>query len=109
MSTSDARTGAATTAPDGEGSKAPRPTMSALEAELAATRQELTATIDALSDRLDPRVRAAAVMDQGRTLLRDAMGTDPAADRERRGRARAVVGAVAAGAALLLTAALRRR
>lgn len=85
------------------------PKISALEAELAATRAELAATVDELSTRLDPRTQASEAVENGRRLVRDAVGNDPAADPAARKRARIVLGAAAGVVGLVVTGIIRRR
>lgn len=82
------------------------PRIAALEAEVALSRQQLAATVDALSTRVDPRVQAQRAVDGGRRLVRDAK--DPAALPEERARARTVL-AVAGGVAALVAVGLVRR
>jgi hypothetical protein len=41
-----------------------------LRREIAATRERMSKTIEAIAERLDPRARAAEVLEQGNTLAR---------------------------------------
>lgn len=85
------------------------PKIAALEAELALNRAQLASTVDELSTRLDPRYQAAQAVDSGRRLVRNAVGTDPEANPQARGRARAVLGAGVAALGLVVALAVRRR
>ncbi|MGV8967844.1 MAG: DUF3618 domain-containing protein [Cellulomonas sp.] len=92
-------------------SSAPTPTPDELEARLARNRADLAATIDELTERLDPRVRATETVTRAKQLVHDA-GTDPSTSTAARDRARKVLGAGAlgvAGVVALLTAVARRR
>ncbi|MGV8978939.1 MAG: DUF3618 domain-containing protein [Cellulomonas sp.] len=84
------------------------PKIAALEAELAATRAQLAATVEELSTRLDPRYQAGQAAEKGRQLVRDAIGTDPAADPSARNRARVVLGAGTAALGIIVSAIVRR-
>jgi Protein of unknown function (DUF3618) len=88
---------------------ATEPKIAALEAELAATRAQLEATVEELSTRLDPRYQAGQAADKSRRLVRDAIGTDPAADPSARTRARVVLGAGVAALGIVVSAVARRR
>ncbi|HEY0216351.1 MAG TPA: DUF3618 domain-containing protein [Cellulomonas sp.] len=83
-----------------------KPTIADLEAEIVLTRAELAGTADELAARLDPRRQAADAAEAGRKLVRDAVGTDPAADPAKRVRSRTVlvvgVGVVALAVVLLV-------
>ncbi len=83
--------------------------VTALEAEIVATRLELAATVDELTTRLDPRRQAAEAVDGGKRLVRDAVGTDPAADPGARTKARVVLGAGAVAVAAVVGGLIRRR
>lgn len=80
--------------------------MKALEAELQLTRGELAATVDELTDRLNPKTQAERAVAEGKRLVSDA--TDPSAAPEARKRARTVL-AVAGGVGALLVTGLVRR
>ncbi|CAN5145098.1 hypothetical protein BH11ACT1_BH11ACT1_17560 [soil metagenome] len=88
---------------------ATEPKIAALEAELAATRAQLVETVEELSTRLDPRYQAGQAAEKGRRLVRDALGTDPAADPSARTRARVVLGAGVAALGIVVSAIARRR
>ncbi|GAA3798860.1 DUF3618 domain-containing protein [Cellulomonas soli] len=84
------------------------PRMVEIEAELERARAELAATVDELTDRLDPRTQAARAAEQGRKVVRDAFGSGvPVADRRRALKAVAVV-AAALGVVVVLAARRRR-
>lgn len=83
------------------------PRMVEAESEVARTRAELAATVDALADRLDPRAQAKSAVDGTKRLWEDATTKD--ADPRRQKRARAVLGGAVAVVALLAAAGLRRR
>jgi hypothetical protein len=85
------------------------PKIAALEAELAATRAQLTETVDELSTRLDPRYQASQATARGRRLVRDAIGIASDADPSARTRARVVLGSGLAALAVVVSAAARRR
>ena len=78
-----------------------------IEAQIARNRAELAATIDELSDRLDPKAKAEELVERAKQLVKDA-GTDPDTRPEDRNRARIVVGVAAAAPVGLLTALLRK-
>ncbi|NMR19710.1 DUF3618 domain-containing protein [Cellulomonas fimi] len=88
-------------------SPAGSPTPRDIEAELERNRAELAATIDELTYRLDPRVKANEAVGRAKQMLHDA-GTDPATAPEARNRARVVLG-VAAAAVLGLVVAVARK
>jgi hypothetical protein len=88
---------------------APRPTVADLEAEILRTRAELAGTADELVARLDPRRQAAEASESARRLVRDAVGTDPAADPARRTRSRLVLAAGVGAVALAVVLLVRRR
>ncbi|MDC7122315.1 DUF3618 domain-containing protein [Cellulomonas fimi] len=83
------------------------PRMVEAESEVARTRAELAATVDALADRLDPRAQAKSAVDGTKRLWSDATTKD--ADPHRQKRARAVIGGAVAVVALLAAAGLRRK
>ena len=78
-----------------------RPTPSEVEAQLAQSRAELAATIDELTNRLDPRVRARESVARAKKLLHD-MGTDPSVSAADRDHARKVLGLGAVGLAAVV-------
>lgn len=84
------------------------PTPQDLEATLERNRAELAATIDELTNRLNPRVRANEAVTRAKQLVHDA-GTDPATTAEDRNRARAILGVGAATVVALVAALVRRR
>lgn len=84
------------------------PKPEALEAQLAKQRAELAATIDQLSFRLDPRIKATEAVASAKQLVHDA-GTDPETTPEARNRARKYLGIGAAAAVGLLTALVARK
>lgn len=84
------------------------PSVDDLETEIALTRAELARTADELAARLDPRRQAAEAADNAKRLVRDAVGTDPAADPTNRNRSRTIL-AVGVGIAALTVALLIRR
>lgn len=89
----------------------PSPTPAEIEARLEKNRADLAATIDELSERLNPKVRAAETVTQAKQVLHDA-GTDPSTSQPDRDRARKIVGIGALGVAgfvALVTAIARRR
>jgi len=83
------------------------PRILEIEAEVAATRARLAATVDELTDALDPRVQASKAVDSGKQLFKDAVSSD--ADPKARTRARMVIGAAVAVVAVLVAARLRSR
>lgn len=86
----------------------PKPTIGELETEIALTRAQLAGTADALAERLSPKRQVADVRYGAEKLVRDAVGTDPAADPANRNRARIVLGA-GVGAVVLAVVLLARR
>lgn len=76
------------------------PTPEELEAQLAKQRAELASTIDQLSFRLDPRIKATEAVASAKQLVHDA-GTDPETTPEARNRARKYLG-IGAGALVAL-------
>lgn len=97
--------------PDSEGTPAPRPTPDQIEARLEQNRADLAATIDELTERLDPRVRATETVTRAKQVLHDA-GTDPSTSTAARDHARKLLGIGALGVAGLVavvSAIARRR
>lgn len=88
---------------------APKLTVADYEAEVARSRADLAATADALAAKLDPRTQVAEAKESATRLVRDAMGTDPAADPENRNRARAILAGGVAAVAGLVVLAIKRR
>lgn len=86
----------------------PKPTIGDLETEIALTRAQLAGTADALAARLSPQRQVADVKAGASKLVRDAVGTDPAADPGNRDRARLVL-AAGVGAVVLAVVLLARR
>lgn len=84
----------------------PSPEITALEAEVVLTREQLASTVDALVDRVDPRRQADRAAERGRRLIFDA--TDPAAIPEDRARARKVLAVAGVVAALVVVAVVRK-
>ncbi|QGQ18453.1 DUF3618 domain-containing protein [Cellulomonas sp. JZ18] len=82
------------------------PRITQLEAEVALTRGQLASTVDALSERLDPRVQKDRLIADGKRLVFDA--TDEAALPEDRARARTVLAVAGTVAALVLVGIVRR-
>lgn len=87
--------------------------MSAAEAEVRAARADLARTVDALSNRLDPRVRGAEAAQAAKQAAHDARGLltgkgAPQHDRERTRNLKILIG-VALGTAALITLAVARR
>ena len=78
-----------------------------IEAQIARNRAELAATIDELSDRLDPKAKAEELVVQAKQLVKDA-GNDPDTRPEDRNRARIVLGVAGVAALGLLTALVRK-
>jgi len=78
-----------------------------IEAQVARNRAELAATIDELSDRLDPKANAQELVTKAKQIVHDA-GTDPDTRPEDRNRARIIVGVGAAAGLGLLTALVRK-
>ncbi len=72
-----------------------------IEADLRRTREELTRTVDEISDRLDPRRQAQAAADKGRAFVEDVRAGEPRA-------VQIAGGALAAIAGLVGIAILRR-
>jgi hypothetical protein len=96
--------------------KAPAATQTEIEAEIARTRAELRATVDQLSERLDPRAQTQYVLDEARLALsevkRKVTGEVRPADEPEPTRTGWVVLGVGAvgvvGAALLVAAIVRK-
>ena len=78
-----------------------------IEAQIARNRAELAATIDELSDRLDPKAKANELVEKAKQIVKDA-GTDPDTRPEDRNRARIIVGVGGVAALGLLTAVVRK-
>jgi hypothetical protein len=80
--------------------------MVKIQAEIAATRAELAATVDEFATRLRPSNQARRAAANGRRMFTDAVspGADPAARR----RARVVLGAAVA-VTVLVTAGIVRK
>lgn len=78
-----------------------------IEADLVRTRAALTATVDELTDRVDPRAAVRRVF--GRGPKQAAPTDDPAYEERRRTRALVLSGLAAAAGAAVLVAAARRR
>lgn len=93
--------------------KEPSPTLSAAEAEVRAARADLARTVDALSNRLDPRVRGAEAAHAAKQAAQDARGLltgkgAPQHDPARTRNLKILIG-VALGATALITLAIARR
>lgn len=88
---------------------APKPTVSDYEAEVVRSRADLAATADALAAKLDPRTQVAEAKESAERLVRDAVGSDPAADPENRNRARAIIAGGVVAVVGLVTLAVKRR
>ena len=93
--------------------KEPQLSLSAAEAEVHAARADLAKTVDALSGRLDPRVRAAGAAQATKQAAVDARGLltgkgAPQHDRERSRNLKILIG-VALGATALVTLVVARR
>lgn len=86
----------------------PKPTIGDLETEIALTRAQLAGTADALAARLSPQRQVADAKAGASKLVRDAVGTDPAADPANRSRARIVL-AAGVGAVVLAVVLIARR
>jgi hypothetical protein len=84
------------------------PTIAELEAEIVRTREGLVRTVDELSTRLDPRYQANQAVVGARKIVRDAIGSDPAADPHAKTRARTILATGVAVVSLLAAAALRK-
>lgn len=86
--------------------------LAAHEAEVVARRDALVATIDQLSDALNPRIQVTEATRRAKEVWHEAVRPAPDAAPERVSRARALVagtGVVAVGAAALVIRALARR
>ena len=82
-----------------------KPGTEAIEADIAATREDLAETVDALSAKLDVKTRAQHKAEDTKEQVRD-LATDPA------GRPTPLLGAaggVAVGIVILLVLRARRR
>ncbi|GAB2981107.1 MAG TPA: DUF3618 domain-containing protein [Actinotalea caeni] len=79
----------------------PKRSAAEIEADLRRTREELTRTVDEISDRLDPRRQAQAAADKGRAFVEDVRAGEPRA-------VQIAGGALAAIAGLVGIAILRR-
>ena len=94
--------------------KAPAPSQSQLEDEIARTRAELAGTIDELTTRLDPRVQATHVAQQAKQAASDtgtflSGGGLPEEDPGRARNVKVLLGAAVATVALVAAAVLRKR
>ena len=78
-----------------------------IETQIARNRAELAATIDELSDRLDPKAKADELVEMGKQLVKDA-GNDPGTRPEDRDRARIILGVAGIAGVGLLTALVRK-
>ena len=97
--------------PSSASAPTPTPTPDEIEARLERNRAELAATIDELTERLDPRVRATETVTRAKQLVHDA-GTDPSTSTAARDHARKLLGLGALGVAGVVgvfTAIARRR
>ncbi|RYV51443.1 DUF3618 domain-containing protein [Pengzhenrongella frigida] len=97
--------------PDSTASPVPRSTPDQIEARLEQNRADLAATIDELTERLDPRVRATETVTRAKQVLHDA-GTDPSTSTAARDHARKLLGIGALGVAgfvAVVSAIARRR
>ncbi|QCB92653.1 DUF3618 domain-containing protein [Cellulomonas shaoxiangyii] len=89
-----------------EATRITTPKITELEAEVVVSRGQLASTVDALAERLDPRVQKDKLVADGKRLVFDA--TDAAALPEDRSRARKIF-AVAGGVAALVVAGIVRK
>ncbi|WP_169166513.1 DUF3618 domain-containing protein [Cellulomonas taurus] len=87
----------------------PKLTVSDYEAEVLRSRADLAATADALAAKLDPRTQVAEAKESASRLVRDAVGSDPAADPSNRTRARTILAGGVAAVAGLVVLAIKRR
>lgn len=90
------------------------PGILAAEAAVRAARADLTATVDALSGRLDPRIKAQEAAAAARTAVHDAQGLltgqgFPAEDPRRSRNVKLLAGAVLGAVALVAIVVIRRR
>lgn len=90
------------------------PGIVAAEAAVRAARGDLTATVDALAARLDPRVKAQEAATAARTAVHDAQGLFtgqgfPAQDPKRSRNVKLLAGAVLGTVALVAVLVIRRR
>ncbi|WP_156253141.1 DUF3618 domain-containing protein [Pseudactinotalea terrae] len=67
-------------------------TAAEIEADLRRRREELTRTVDEISDRVDPRRQAQAAADKGRAFVDDVKAGEPRAVQIAAGVAAAVAG-----------------
>lgn len=74
-------------------------TAAEIEADLRRSREELTRTVDEISDRIDPKKQAQAAADKGRAFVDDVKAGEPRAVQIAAGIGAAVAGIV--GIALL--------
>ncbi|MBK5250225.1 MAG: DUF3618 domain-containing protein [Actinomycetales bacterium] len=87
-------------------------TAAEIEADLLRTREELTRSVDDLSDRLDPRRQAQAVKEQAKTLADGATNRAKSfVDHVKAGDSKAVsiVGVAAAALAAIVGLSVIRR
>ncbi|MFC8191929.1 DUF3618 domain-containing protein [Cellulomonas sp. NPDC057328] len=91
---------------DDEAAKISTPKITELEAEVAVTRTQLASTVDALAERLDPRVQKDKLVADGKRLVFDA--TDAAALPEDRSRARTVLAVAGAVTVLVVVGVVRK-
>lgn len=82
------------------------PSMQAIEAEIAVTRQQLVATVDELTARLAPRAQLDAAVSTARRLASDATSAD--ASPEDRTHARQVLAGAAVAVAFVTTIVVLR-
>lgn len=67
-------------------------TAAEIEEDLRRRREELTRTVDEISDRVDPRRQAQAAADKGRAFVDDVKAGEPRAVQIAAGVAAAVAG-----------------
>jgi len=79
-----------------------------IEAQLERERAELAATIDQLTYRLDPRVKATELVAAAKQLVHDA-GSDPETTPEARDRARKILGGSAAAFVAVISTVIARK
>lgn len=87
--------------------------QAAIKADIARTRAELQATVDELSDRLDPRARAQEVVDEAKIAANDLKRrvtgeVRPLDEPEPTRTGWIALGAAAAGAAAVVATVLRK-
>ena len=90
------------------------PGIVAAEAAVHAARADLTATVDALAGRLDPRAKAQEAAAAARTAVHDAQGLlsghgFPAEDPKRSRNVKLLAGAALGAVALVAILVIRRR